>query len=85
MMLCLLPTLRWFGGTSLWSTCTEVQEGLAAMCYGSWRCHGAEEALGIVRLLCSDTLCVKLCQLGPASLGGLSGVFLEVKEVSSRG
>jgi len=37
------------------------------MRYGPWRCCGAKEALGIVRLLCSDTLHVMLCQLGPAS------------------
>jgi hypothetical protein len=37
------------------------------MCYGPWRCHGAEEALGVVRLLCSDTLRVRLCRLGPTS------------------
>jgi hypothetical protein len=35
--------------------------------YGLWRCCGAEEALGIVRLLCSDTLRVRLCRLGLAS------------------
>ena len=32
---------------------------------GLWRCRGAEEALGIVRLLCSNTLNVRLCRLGP--------------------
>ena len=57
----------WFGEKCLWSTCAGVQEGLAAALCGLWRCLGAEEALGIVRLLCSDTLCVKLCRLGPAS------------------
>jgi hypothetical protein len=34
---------------------------------GPWRCRGAEEALGIVRLLCSNTLSVMLFWLGPAS------------------
>ena len=28
--------------------------------------RGAKEALGVVQLLCSDTLHVKLCRLGPA-------------------
>ena len=28
--------------------------------------RGAKEALGVVQLLCSDTLHVRLCQLGPA-------------------
>jgi hypothetical protein len=37
------------------------------MHYGPCRCRGAEEALGIVRLLCSDTLHVRLCRLGLAS------------------
>jgi hypothetical protein len=52
---------------SLWSTCAGVQEDLAVALYGPWRCHGAEEALGVVRLLCSDTLHVRLCRFGPAS------------------
>jgi hypothetical protein len=34
---------------------------------GPWQCRGAEEALGTIRLLCSDTLRVRLCRLGPAS------------------
>jgi hypothetical protein len=34
---------------------------------GPWRCCGAEEALGIVRLLYSDALTVMLCRLGPDS------------------
>jgi hypothetical protein len=34
---------------------------------GSWHCRGAEEDLGVVRLLSSDTLSVRLCWLGPAS------------------
>jgi hypothetical protein len=54
------------GEFSLWSTCTGVQEGLAATWCGQWCCHGAEEAPGIVQLLCSDTLSVRLCWLGPA-------------------
>jgi hypothetical protein len=36
---------------------------------GPWRCRGAEEALGVIGLLCSDTLRVRLCRLGPASPG----------------
>jgi hypothetical protein len=52
---------------------------------GSWWCYGAEEALGVVRLLCSDTLHVRLCRLRLASPDGPSGVFLAVKEVSFRG
>jgi hypothetical protein len=55
------------GEFSLWSTCTGVQEGLAAASCRQWRCRGAEEALGVIRLLCSDTLSVKLCRLGLAS------------------
>jgi hypothetical protein len=51
---------------SLWSTCTRLQEGLAAMSCGPWRCRGTEGALGIIRLLCSDMLGVRLCRLGPA-------------------
>ena len=53
--------------------------------YGRWRCHRAKEALGVGRLFYSDTLCVRLCWLGPTSPGGSSGVFLMVKEVGSRG
>jgi hypothetical protein len=34
---------------------------------GPWRCRGAEDALGVVRLACSNTLSVRLCWLGPAS------------------
>jgi hypothetical protein len=34
---------------------------------GLWRCCGVEEALGVIRLLCSDTLSVRLCQLGLGS------------------
>ena len=52
---------------SLWSTCTGLQVGLAAALYGLWWCHGAKEALGVVRLLYSDTLRVRLCRLGSAS------------------
>jgi hypothetical protein len=52
---------------SLWSTGVGIQEDLAAALCGPWRCHGAEEALCVVRLLCSDTLSVRLCRLGPAS------------------
>jgi hypothetical protein len=44
-----------------------VQKGLAAMRCGPWRCRGAKEALGIVRLLYFDTLRVRLCWLGLAS------------------
>jgi hypothetical protein len=58
--------------------------GLTAVLYGSWQCHGAEEALGIIRLACSNTLSVRLCRLGSASprltfwslLGG-EGIQLE--------
>ena len=35
--------------------------------YGPWWCCGVEEALGVIQLLCSDTLRVRLCRLGPAS------------------
>jgi hypothetical protein len=42
------------------------RDRVAASC-GPWRCRGAEEALGVVRLLCSNTLSVRLCWLGPAS------------------
>jgi hypothetical protein len=35
--------------------------------YGPWRCRGAKEALDVIRLLCSDILCVRLCWLVPAS------------------
>jgi hypothetical protein len=52
---------------SLWSTCAGVQEGLATALCGPWQCRGAEEALGVFWLACSDTLRVRLCQLGPAS------------------
>jgi hypothetical protein len=55
------------GELCLWSTCAGVQEGLVAAPCGQWRCHGAEEALGVVRLLCSDTLSVRLCRLRLAS------------------
>jgi hypothetical protein len=37
------------------------------MRYGPWWCRGAKEALGIIRLLYSDTLRVRLCRLGLAS------------------
>jgi hypothetical protein len=37
-----------WGGFSLWSIGAGVQEGLIAVLYGPWWCHGAEEALGIV-------------------------------------
>jgi hypothetical protein len=70
---------------SLRSICVGVQEGLAAVLCGLWQYHGAKEALGIIWLLCSNTLRVRLCRLGPASLGGPSGVFLVAKEVGSRG
>ena len=54
------------------------------MCCGLWRCRGAKEALGIVRLLYSDILRVRLRRLGPASprwtfwnlLGGEGGRLL---------
>jgi hypothetical protein len=52
---------------SLRSTFVGVQESLTTVLCGPWRCCGAEEALGIVQLLCSDTLLVRLCWLGPAS------------------
>jgi hypothetical protein len=55
------------GGMSLWSTCAGVQDGLAAALYGPRRCRGAEEASRVVRLLCSNTLRVRLCRLGLAS------------------
>jgi len=57
------------GELCLWSTCARVQEGIAAARYGPWRCRGAEKALGVIRLPCSDTLSVRLCRLGPASFG----------------
>jgi hypothetical protein len=50
-----------------------------------WRCRGAKEALGVVRLLYSDTLSVRLCRLGHPPLGAPSGGFLVAKEASSRG
>jgi hypothetical protein len=31
-----------------------------------WQCRGAEEALGVVQLLCFDTLRVRLYRLRPA-------------------
>jgi hypothetical protein len=34
---------------------------------GPWRCCGAEQTLGVVWLLCSDTLSVRMCRLGPAA------------------
>jgi hypothetical protein len=34
---------------------------------GPRQCRGAEEALGVVRLACSNTLSVRLCRLGSAS------------------
>jgi hypothetical protein len=34
---------------------------------GPWRCRGAKEALGVIWLLCFDTLSVRLCRLRPAS------------------
>jgi hypothetical protein len=52
---------------SLRSTCAGGHEGFTAVLCGPWRCHGAEEALDIVPLLCSDTLQVRLCRLRPAS------------------
>jgi hypothetical protein len=56
-----------WGDESLRSTRVGGQEGLAVALYGPWWCRGAEEALDVVRLLCSDTLHVMLCWLGPAS------------------
>jgi hypothetical protein len=56
------------GKFSLWST--YMHQSLGGFCSGvdgPWRCHGAEEALNVVRLLCSDTLSVRLCRLGPSS------------------
>jgi hypothetical protein len=51
---------------------------------GPWHCCGAKEALGIVRLLYSDMLSVRLCWLGPTStrctfwrLLGDEGIWLE--------
>jgi hypothetical protein len=35
---------------------------------GPWRCHGAKEALNFVWLLYSNTLSVRLCQLGTTSI-----------------
>jgi hypothetical protein len=32
---------------------------------GPWRCRGAEETLGVARLLCSSMLSVRLCRLRP--------------------
>ena len=52
---------------SLRSTCVGVQTSLAVALCGLRRCCGAEEALGVIRLLCSDTRHVRLCRLGPAS------------------
>jgi len=43
---------------------------------GSWWCRGAEEALGAVRRLCSNTLRIRLCWLGPASPGWTFGSLL---------
>jgi hypothetical protein len=37
------------------------------MLCGPWRCRGVKEALGVIRLLCSHTLHVRLCQLRLAS------------------
>jgi hypothetical protein len=42
--------------------------GLVATRYGPRRCRGAKEALGVIWLLCSDTLHVRLCRLGLASV-----------------
>jgi hypothetical protein len=63
------------------TTCARVQEGLAAALRRPWWCRGAEEASSVVRLLCSDTLRIRLCRFGPASprwalwnpLGGKGG------------
>jgi hypothetical protein len=71
---------------SLWSTCAGVQEGLAAALCILWQCGGAKEALGLIWLLCSDTLSVRLCRLGPASprcafwrlLSGIGGRLVEL-------
>jgi hypothetical protein len=54
-------------GFSLWSTCVGVQEGLAAVLCGPWRCREAKEALGIIWLACSDTPSARLCRLRSAS------------------
>jgi hypothetical protein len=43
-----------------------IQESLAAAPCGPWHCREDEEALSVDRLLCSDTLCVRLCRLGLA-------------------
>jgi hypothetical protein len=56
-----------FGGLRIWSTCARVQEGLVVVLYGPWQYCGAEEALGIIRLLCLDTMSVRLCRLRTAS------------------
>ena len=34
---------RWFGGSSLWSTCAGVQERLAVVRHGPSRCLGAKD------------------------------------------
>jgi hypothetical protein len=52
---------------------------------GLWWFRGAEEALGVVRLLCSDTLHVKCVDLDRPPPGEPSGVFLVAKEVGSMG
>jgi hypothetical protein len=50
---------------SLWSTCVGVEESLVVAPCGPWRCRGAEETLGVARLLCSGMLSVRLCRLRP--------------------
>jgi hypothetical protein len=76
-MICLgssYPSLGY--NLSLYSEVGRVHGGLVDaptvyMCQSLWtvQCHRAEEALGIVRLLCSDTLRERLRQLGPTSPG----------------
>ena len=51
---------------------------------GPWQCRGAEEALVVIRLLCFDTLSVKICRLGPVSTRSASGGFLVLKEAGLR-
>jgi hypothetical protein len=72
-------------GFNLWSTCAGVYEGLAAVRRGPWRYLGAEEALGIVRLLCSNTTCQALSAWIGLPRVRPSGVFLVAELVGSRG
>jgi hypothetical protein len=67
---------------SLWSTCAEVQEGHAVDhgCVLEPKKPWASSNYSVLTLFVSG--CV---DLDWPSLGGLSGVFLVVKEVGSRG